>query len=66
MEGLIILIPIALGLGLVGLVAFLWSVRSGQYEDLEGSAHRVLFDDDMEKKKGAEAPSIKNSSTDKI
>ncbi|RED51018.1 cbb3-type cytochrome oxidase assembly protein CcoS [Aestuariispira insulae] len=51
MDGLLILIPIALGLGLVGLVAFLWSVRSGQFEDLEGAAHRVLFDDDQGKAK---------------
>lgn len=40
------LIPIALGLGLAGLGAFLWSLRNGQYEDLDGAAERVLFDDD--------------------
>jgi cbb3-type cytochrome oxidase maturation protein len=40
------LIPIALGLGLAGLGAFLWSLRDGQYEDLDGAAERVLFDDD--------------------
>jgi cbb3-type cytochrome oxidase maturation protein len=33
-------------MGAIGLVAFLWSLRSGQYEDLEGAAHRVLIDDD--------------------
>ena len=33
-------------LGLLGLAAFLWSLRSGQYEDLEGAAERILFDDD--------------------
>jgi cbb3-type cytochrome oxidase maturation protein len=37
----------ALGLGLLGLGAFLWSLRSGQYEDLEGAALRVLDDDDL-------------------
>ncbi|HEX6141308.1 MAG TPA: cbb3-type cytochrome oxidase assembly protein CcoS [Geminicoccaceae bacterium] len=46
MSNLVILIPIALGLGLVGLLAFLWALRSGQYEDLDGAAERILFDDD--------------------
>lgn len=41
-----ILIPIALGLGALGLVAFLWSLKSGQYDDLDGAAHRVLDDGD--------------------
>ena len=40
------LIPIALALGVVGLGAFAWSLRNGQYEDLEGAAERILFDDD--------------------
>jgi cbb3-type cytochrome oxidase maturation protein len=39
------LIPIALGLGLVGLCAFLWSLKSEQYDDLEGAAERILFED---------------------
>ena len=46
MSGLIYLIPIALLLGLLGLVAFLWSLRSGQFEDLEGAGQRILFDDE--------------------
>ncbi len=46
MDALLFLIPAALGLGLLGLVAFLWSLKSGQYEDLEGAAQRILFDDD--------------------
>ncbi|MGP1394694.1 MAG: cbb3-type cytochrome oxidase assembly protein CcoS [Inquilinaceae bacterium] len=46
MSGLLLLIPIALALGLVGLVAFLWALRSGQFEDLDGAAERVLFDED--------------------
>lgn len=45
---LIYLIPIALLLGLAGLLAFLWSLRSGQYEDLDGAANRILFDEDEE------------------
>jgi cbb3-type cytochrome oxidase maturation protein len=43
---LIYLIPAALLLGLLGLGAFLWALRSNQYDDLDGAAHRVLFDDD--------------------
>jgi cbb3-type cytochrome oxidase maturation protein len=40
------LIPIALLLGAAGLGAFLWSLRSGQYDDLDGAAERILFNDD--------------------
>jgi cbb3-type cytochrome oxidase maturation protein len=47
MNILIYLLPIALGLGLTGLFAFLWALRSGQYEDLDGAALRVLGDDDL-------------------
>lgn len=46
MNALLYLIPIALFLGLVGLVAFLWSLKSGQFDDLDGAAQRILFDDD--------------------
>ncbi|MEL7029386.1 MAG: cbb3-type cytochrome oxidase assembly protein CcoS [Pseudomonadota bacterium] len=46
MSALAWLIPIALVLGAVGLIAFYWTVRSGQYEDLQGAAHRILIDDD--------------------
>ncbi len=51
MEVLIYLIPIALILGLAALFAFLWSLKSGQFEDMEGAANRILFDDDMPKPK---------------
>jgi cbb3-type cytochrome oxidase maturation protein len=43
---LVLLIPIALCLGLTALVAFLWNLRSGQYEDLSGAAERVLLDEE--------------------
>ncbi len=43
MSYLVWLVPIALGMGVVGLVAFFWSMRSGQYDDLEGAAERVLI-----------------------
>jgi cbb3-type cytochrome oxidase maturation protein len=46
MSGLLYLIPIALFLGLVGLGAFLWALRSGQFDDLDGAAERILFDDE--------------------
>jgi cbb3-type cytochrome oxidase maturation protein len=39
------LIPIALGLGLTALAAFMWSLKSGQYEDLDGAAERILHED---------------------
>ncbi len=45
MVSLAILIPVALGLGLLGLAAFFWSIKSGQYDDLEGAAARILEDD---------------------
>ena len=46
MNALLYLIPIALFLGLLGLGAFLWELRSGQFDDPEGAANRILFDDD--------------------
>jgi cbb3-type cytochrome oxidase maturation protein len=48
MTVLLFLIPLALLLGLGALVMFLWSLRSGQFDDLDGAAHRVLMDDDVE------------------
>jgi cbb3-type cytochrome oxidase maturation protein len=38
------LVPIAIGMGLVALASFMWTLRSGQYDDLEGAAHRILFE----------------------
>ena len=45
MTGLLILIPVALFLGVLGLAAFMWSVRSGQFDDLDGAAARILNDE---------------------
>jgi cbb3-type cytochrome oxidase maturation protein len=53
MEVMVILVPLALGLGLVGLLGFLWSLKSGQYDDLEGAAWRAIADDEP----AQEAPS---------
>jgi cbb3-type cytochrome oxidase maturation protein len=46
MDSLLILVPAALTLGLLGLAAFLWALRHGQFDDPEGAAGRILFDDD--------------------
>ncbi len=46
MNGVLILIPIALLLGLTGLAAFFWSMRNGQFDDADGAAMRILIDDE--------------------
>ncbi|WP_084396674.1 cbb3-type cytochrome oxidase assembly protein CcoS [Henriciella aquimarina] len=46
MSVLIYLIPIALGLGGLGLLAFIWAARSGQFDDPDGAKYRILMDDD--------------------
>jgi cbb3-type cytochrome oxidase maturation protein len=45
MSGLLLLIPVALALGLGGLATFLWALQSGQFDDLDGAAGRILYDD---------------------
>lgn len=49
MNVLVYLLPMALGLGLLGLFGFLWALKSGQYNDVDGAALRVLSDDDLPK-----------------
>ncbi len=46
MSVLVYLIPVSIILGVIGLAAFLWSFRSGQYQDLDGAAQRVLLDEE--------------------
>lgn len=46
MEVLLYLVPLAIGLGGLGLAAFLWSLRNGQYDDLDGAAWRAIADDE--------------------
>tara|TARA_R110002110_G_scaffold5945_3_gene30023 strand:- start:474 stop:635 length:162 start_codon:yes stop_codon:yes gene_type:complete len=46
MNILVFLVPAALLLGLLGLAGFLWSLKTGQYDDLDGAAERILFDED--------------------
>ncbi|WP_280640749.1 cbb3-type cytochrome oxidase assembly protein CcoS [Peteryoungia algae] len=47
-TALAILVPISIAMGTVGLLAFFWSLRTKQYEDLEGAAVRILLNDDNE------------------
>lgn len=49
MNVLVFLVPLALFLGLAALFAFLWSLRNGQYDDVEGAAVRVLDDSDIDR-----------------
>ncbi|HTZ79553.1 MAG TPA: cbb3-type cytochrome oxidase assembly protein CcoS [Stellaceae bacterium] len=62
MTGLLFLIPIALAMGLVGLITFLWALRSGQFDDLDGAAGRILFDEDAPRPAGRK-PSSQPRST---
>ncbi len=50
MTALAWLIPVALGLGGLGLAAFLWSLRNGQFDDLEGAAWRAIDDEQPRQK----------------
>lgn len=56
MDILYLLIPLAIVIMLVAVAAFMWAVRSGQYDDLEGPAHRILMDDDDPRIPGKETP----------
>ncbi len=47
MSILVYLLPIALALGLTGLFAFVWALRNGQYDDIDGASLRILSDDDL-------------------
>jgi cbb3-type cytochrome oxidase maturation protein len=53
MDVLIFLVPLALGLGLLGLAAFMWSLKTGQYDDLDGAAWRAIMDEDEAPPKAA-------------
>jgi cbb3-type cytochrome oxidase maturation protein len=46
MDEFFYLVPLSLVLGIVGLGLFLWSLRAGQYQDLDGAAERILYEDD--------------------
>jgi len=51
MSYLAFLVPVAILLGLLGLAAFMWTLRHEQYEDLDGAAARILMDDDQDEPK---------------
>ncbi len=53
MEVLVFLVPLAILLGALGLAAFLWSLRNGQYDDLDGAAWRAIADDEPTEKRSA-------------
>lgn len=53
MEVLVYLVPLAVALGGLGLAAFLWSLRNGQYDDLDGAAWRAIADDEPTDKSSA-------------
>ena len=48
MSGLAILIPVALGMGALGLAVFFWAMKHEQFDDLDGAAQRILIDDEEE------------------
>ena len=48
MSGLVYLIPLALAMGAIGLAAFFWAMRNGQFDDMDGAALRILIDDEDE------------------
>lgn len=48
MEIVILLVPVMLILVAMGIFLFSWAVKNGQYDDLEGPAHRILYDDDKD------------------
>jgi len=48
MSYLAFLVPVAILLGLLGLAALMWTLRHGQYEDLDGAAARILMDDNQD------------------
>ena len=52
MNVLVYLVPLALALGFLGLAAFLWSLKTGQFDDLDGAAWRAISDDDLPEGKG--------------
>ena len=56
MDILFLLIPLSLVLVALVVWALLWAVRSGQFEDLEGPAHRILMDDDAPRSEGPGKP----------
>jgi cbb3-type cytochrome oxidase maturation protein len=66
MESIYLLIPISVLIVFGIAVAFWWSVRSGQFDDLEGPGFRVLMDDDLPKNKNDSKDPAENDKSDKV
>ena len=49
MNGFVWMVPVALLMGAIGLEAFLWSMRDGQYDDLDGAAERIFIDTEIDR-----------------
>jgi len=58
MSALLYLIPISLLLALLGLATFFWTLKNGQYEDMEGAAARILIDEDIPLPRNDAAPEV--------
>jgi len=56
MTILLVLIPLGVVLLAIAIAVFVWAVRNGQFEDLEGEAERILFDDEPLPERGADLP----------
>lgn len=61
MSALYLLLPLALLLGAIAIAAFVWTVRSGQYDDLDGPPQRMLMDDDDPRLPGRAEPRLRRS-----
>lgn len=66
MSAILLLIPAALALGFLALMAFVWSAKNGQYDDLDGAANRILFDDDEAKPSEKDAKASYSEPDDKV
>ena len=64
MTALLILIPVSIGMGLVGLGAFIWAIRHQQFDDLEGNAWRVIGPAETELEKGKEDDRMAHNAED--
>lgn len=65
MKIVMILVPVMLILVAIGIVLFSWAVKNGQYDDLEGPAHRILYDDDEDKIPEDARPPDQKTATDR-
>ena len=64
MTALLILIPVSIGMGLIGLGAFIWAMRHQQFDDLEGNAWRVIGSMETEHEKGREDGRLAHNAED--